>query len=165
MTELLILLAGVTLLALSLGLPLLVRTESLVPDMIGLGVLAVAVLAYVWSFGIWWTLAPVLAIFALVARLDRKGQEKTYPETGTSDRARLRLRLWAAANGLSIVPLALVILALATGVGAERVKDLLLPLLLVMLVASSAFRFSYNRSIPVEAPRRSDVEVERFLPK
>lgn len=151
-TEVLILIAGATLLTLSLGLPLLLRTDSLVPDMIGLGALAIAVLAYVWSFGIWWTLLPVLAIFALVAWMDRKGEEEPYSETGMGNRTRLRFRLWAAANALAIIPLGLVVLALATGVGAESVEDVLLPLLLVMLVASSAFRFSYNRSITVGTP-------------
>ena len=155
-TELLILIAGVALLILALGLPLLLRKDSLVPDMIGLGVLAVAILAYVWTFGIWWTLLPVVAIFALVAWMDRKGGEKPHPETGMSDRTRLRFRLWAAANGLSIIPLALVILAMATRIGAGSVKEVLLPMLLVMLAASSAFRFSYNRSIPIGAPVTSD---------
>ena len=134
----------------ALGLPLLIRTESHVPDMIGLGILVAAVLAYVWAFGIWWTLLPVAAIFALIAWMDREPGAQPDPENGMSDRTRLRFRLWAAANGLSAIPLALVIWAIATGSGAV-VKDLLLPSLLVMVVASSAFRFSYNRSIPAKA--------------
>jgi hypothetical protein len=140
----------------ALGLPLLLRKDSLVPDMIGLGILGSAVLAYVWSFGIWWTLVPVAAIFALVAWMDREGEEKPYPETGMSARTRLRFRLWVAANALSLIPLALLVLAMATGIGAPTATGILIPSMLVMLVASSAFRFSYNRSIPGEPRAMAD---------
>jgi hypothetical protein len=148
--QVLILIAGAVLLTLVLGLPLLLRKDSLIPDMIGLVILGVVVLGFVWLTGLWWTLVPVLAIAALVAWMDGKPEETPHPQTGMSERTRARFRLWQASNWLNFILFGLIILAMATGGGGGSGMRVVPPLLLVMLVASSAFRFSYNRSIRSE---------------
>src|SRR4051812_47720477 len=100
LAQALILIAGMALFTLLIGLPLLLPRNSPIPDTIGLFVLAVAVLAFAWLEGSWWTLLPVLAIAALVSWMDRKPEQPPYPETGMSERSRARFRLWRAANRL-----------------------------------------------------------------
>lgn len=151
LAEVLVLTSCVALLALMLGLPLLLPRDSLIPDLLAFGLLSIVVLAFVWGTGAYWTLLPVLAVVALVAWMDREGREppRQIPpggETGMSDRTRLRFGLWRAANGVMMTLAIGVMIALATGRGAIVIMDLIVPGILVTLVASAAFRFSYNRS-------------------
>ena len=149
--QVLILIFCVALMVLLLGLPLLLPEGSPVPDMIAFGLLSIAVLAFVWSTGAYWTLLPILAVVGLGVWLDREGREppSEIPRgagTGMSARTRLRLRLWRAAS-LATMALAIAVVgSLATDLGATITMDLIAPCILVTLVASAAFRFSYNRS-------------------
>ena len=160
--ETLILVLCVALLTLSLGLPLLVKPDSLVPDMVAFGILAAVVLAFAWGTGAYWIILPILAVIAFVAWLDGERQSgpaapagksgsRQAPEggpgdsgTGPSDRTRLRLRLWRAANGLQLALLAGVVVLIATGIGGRPFD--LVPWLMVAMVATAAFRFSFYRS-------------------
>jgi hypothetical protein len=149
--QVLILIFCVALLVLLLGLPLLLPEGSPVPDMLAFGLLSIAVLAFVWSTGAYWTLLPIAAIAALVAWLDRERGELPREfspggGSGVSDRTRLRLRLWRAANRLMMVLLAGIAIALAAGLSATTINDFVTPWILVALVAGAAFRFSYYRS-------------------
>jgi len=145
--ETLILIFCLALLTLLLGLPLLLKPDSPIPDMIGFGILTLVVLAFVWSSGAYWIILPILAVAAFVAWLEREGKgglEGGGGGTGLSDRTRRRLRLWRAANLLQFVLLVAVVVLLATGIGM-RSKDLV-PWMLVTMVATAAFRFSFYRS-------------------
>jgi hypothetical protein len=146
--EMLILILCMALLILLLGLPLLVRPDSPIPDMIGFGILTFLVLAFVWSSGAYWIILPILALVGFVAWLDREG--KSGPEScgggecGLSDRTKLRLRLWRAAIGLQFALLVGVVAQIATGIGMRSMD--LVPWMLVTMVATVAFRFSFYRS-------------------
>ncbi|HEV7661500.1 MAG TPA: hypothetical protein VGO55_16800 [Allosphingosinicella sp.] len=140
MPEIPILVLGVIFLTLALGLPLLLKPDSALPDMIGLAILAVLVLAYVWSSGAYWTLLPILAVPAFLAWLDRAGGE-----TGAGDRTLLRFRLWRAANRLQLALIAGVLVLLAAGSGFDTL-GLVVPWILVALVATAGLRHSFNRS-------------------
>lgn len=160
--ETLILIFCVALLILSLGLPLLVKPDSPIPDITAFGILTFVVLAFVWATGAYWILFPILVLSAFVAWLDREGQggpvtpagkdgSRQTPEgsrgdggTGLSDRTKLRLRLWRAANRLQLVLLAGMVALIATGIGMRSVN--LVPWIVVTIVATAAFRFSFHRA-------------------
>lgn len=146
--ETLILIFCLALLTLLLGLPLLLKPDSPIPDMIGFGILTLVVLAFVWSTGAYWIILPILAVVAFVAWLEREGQGG--PEggggggTALSDRTRRRLRLWRAANLLQLALLAGVVALIVSGIGTRAVD--LVPWMLVTMVATAALRFSFYRS-------------------
>ena len=160
MPDVLILIFCVTLLILALGLPLLLKRDSLVPDIIAFGILAVVVLVYVLVTGAYWITLPILALLAFVAWLDRGGQNA--PETlgnggdnrggaplgggasGANDRTQLRLRLWRTANRLQAVLVACVLIFAAAGF--TRSIELIVPWIVIVMVAMAAFRFSFYRS-------------------
>lgn len=146
-----------------LGLPLLVRPDSPIPDLIAFGILTLFVLACVGGTGAYWIILPILAVIAFVAWLDGEGQSgpaapagkggsRQTPEgsggdagTGLSDRTELRFRLWRAANRLQFALVAGVVVLIATGFGIRTVVNLV-PWMMVMMVATAAFRFSFYRS-------------------
>lgn len=158
----LILILCMALLTLSLGLPLLVKPDSPIPDMIAFGVLTFIVLAFVWGTGAYWIILPILALVAFVAWLDREGQSGPVAPagkggsrqtsegsrgdggTGLSARTRLRFRLWRAANRLQLAVLVGVVALIATGIGMRSVD--LVPWMVITMVATAAFRFSFYRS-------------------
>ena len=144
MIEVLILIAVVTLLTLTLGLPLLLRPDSLVPDLIAFGLLAVYVAFAIWASGAWWILLPILALAAWVVRFDDAGPAAPAdpgPDArGMSARTRLRLRLWRIARFAFLVPVA-AFFFLPPG-NANNV----LACMTVALVAAQLFRFSFYRA-------------------
>jgi L-asparagine transporter-like permease len=149
LAEVLILMLGVTVLTLLLGLPLLPPKESLIPDMIGLGILTVAVLAFVWRTGIWWVLLPVLALAALVAWMDRADHDASLERSASANRTRLRFQLVRASNRLTLVVLVVLVIdliAMATEVRGAIILELIVPWLLVTMVATALFRLSYSRA-------------------
>lgn len=144
--DVLILIACVVVLTLLLGLPLLLKPDSPIPDIIGFGILAAFVLFYVWSMGDWWIILPILAVLALMAWLDREGQEaRPERETGMSDRTRLRFRLWRAAHYVQLALIAFVLISFATGFAATALRPIV-SCMVIMMVAGAAFRFSCVRS-------------------
>jgi hypothetical protein len=115
--ELAILMLCVVLLTFLLGIPLLLKPDSLIPDIISFGILSVVVMAFIWSSGDYWIVLPILAVMAFVAWLDRDGQATPVGKSAApqpaegrrgegaarvSDRTRLRLRLWRVANHLGL---------------------------------------------------------------
>ena len=130
----------------ALGLPLLLRRDSPIPDMIGHVILAFLVLGFVWISRVWWMLPAIVGIAALVVWMDRGKAEPARQDTDRSDRTRLRLRLWLAAVCLMVVTVALLWGSLLTGIGLGSIMKLVVPTLLLLLVASQAFRLSYYRS-------------------
>lgn len=156
----LILILCMVLLTLVLGLPLLLKPDSLVPDIIAFGILGVAVLAFVWGTGAYWIAIPILALVAFVAWLDREGQNvpatlsnegedgrRDGPgggATGANRRTGLPLRLWRTAL---VVQTALVACALILpAAGFIGFVELILPWMVITMVAMAAFRYSFYRS-------------------
>jgi hypothetical protein len=158
--DLLILIVCVALLTLALGLPLLLKRDSLVPDIIAFGILAVAVVAFIWATGAYWIIFPILALIAFVAWLDRGGQNR--PTTlgneggnrrrdalggggsGANGRTQLRLRLWRAAIRVQLALVACVLILPAAGFMWS--VGLIVPWMVIVAVAMGAFRFSFFRS-------------------
>ena len=145
MLELLILFVLMALLIVVLGLPLLLGSDSLVPDYLGFGIVALAVGWFVWD-GLWWILPPIAALVALVVRLDKGGgdapAEPASPErSGWSARTRLRFRLWCAAS-LAVPLLIACFFLLPDGTGVW----VAIPGLVIAMAAMSLFRFSFVRS-------------------
>lgn len=142
----LILIAIVIPMTLLLGLPLLLRPDSRIPDMIGFGLLAVFVGISVWATGAWWILLPILALASWLVWLDERGQQApaapTAPDrAGWNARARLRFRLWCTANAATPV-LVVSLFFLPAG----SVTSIVLPGLMIAMAASSVFRFSFYRA-------------------
>lgn len=150
MPETFILVIFIALLTLALGLPLLVKPDSLVPDIFALGILTVVALGFAWGMGAWWILLPILALVAFVVWLDRSGDRQA-PENGSgggngwSTRTTLRFRLWRAANRLQLALIACVLAFSATGFGLTAVTPMI-AWLVVTMVAAAAFRFSFYRA-------------------
>jgi hypothetical protein len=147
MPNVLILIVCVVPLALSIGLPLLLKPESRVPDYLGFGALGAAVLGYAWATGAWWMLLAALAIGAFAAWLDRTGPEPapTVPPTderGWSDRTRSRFRRWRLAHYLSVALILGIVILVATGVRLVYLDQVAGGMLLSVL-ASHIFRFSF----------------------
>jgi hypothetical protein len=147
-TDVLILILCVVVLALSLGLPFLLKPDSLIPDIAGVGLLTVMVVGFAWVMEVWWICLPVLAIIAFVAWLDRKGGWSAAEGRGEVGRTQLRFQLWRAANGLLLILGVCVLALFATGSGLVR---LMVPWIPVFVVASFAFRFSFYRSCRQDA--------------
>ncbi|HYD11591.1 MAG TPA: hypothetical protein VEC11_01960 [Allosphingosinicella sp.] len=146
MLGLLILFAGLGLLVVVLGLPLLLGSDSPVPDYIGFVILASMIALVVWGMGAWWLLAPIAFLVALTLWLDRAGGEApvdpaALDERGWSARTRLRFRLWAAA--LLAPPLLIASLFILP----EGSFSIVVPGLVIAMTAMSLFRFSFTRSI------------------
>lgn len=148
--ETLILILFVALLILALGLPLLVGPDSLVPDIVALGILTAVVLGFAWGTGAWWIFLPILALGALLVWLER-GDDRQVPENGSgggngwSNRTALRFRLWRGANFLQLALIACVLAIGATGFGLTAVKPMI-AWMVVTMVAAAAFRFSFYRA-------------------
>jgi hypothetical protein len=158
--DVLILIVCMVLLTLTLGLPLLLKPDSLLPDIVAFAILAVAILAFIWSTGAYWITFPILSLMALVIWLDREGQHKpttlsddaenprhdtvVYGAAGTNGRTQLRLRLWRAANRVQMALVASVVILLAAGF--TRSLELIVPWMVIVTVAMVAFRFSFLRS-------------------
>ena len=160
MPDVLILIVCVALLTLALGLPLLLKRDSLVPDIIAFGILAVAVVAFVWATGAYWITLPISALIAFVAWLDRGEQNRPTTlcdegenrrrdalgggATGANGRTQLRLRLWRAAIRVQLALVACVLILSAAGF--IRSIALIVPWMVIVAVAMVAFRFSFFRS-------------------
>lgn len=152
MPDVLILIVCVVLLTLALGLPLLLKPDSVLPDILVFGILAVAVLVFVWGTGAYWIFLPILALLAFVAWLERDGQN--WPNAGrdaldggaagTNGPSQLRLRLWRTAIRVQIALVACVVILPVAGV--TRSVQLIVPWMVVVLVAMVAFRFSFFRA-------------------
>jgi len=158
--DVLILIVCVALLTLALGLPLLLKPDSLVPDIIAFGILAVAVLAFIWVMGAYWITLPILALVAFVAWLDRGEQSRPATlgdeggnrgrdalgggATAANGRTQLRLRLWRAAILVQMALVACVVILPAAGF--MRSIELIVPWMVIVTVAMVAFRFSFFRS-------------------
>jgi hypothetical protein len=158
--DVLILIVCVALLTLALGLPLLLKPDSLIPDIIASGILAVAVLTFVWGTGAYWITFPIFALVAFVAWLDRGGQN--WPRTlasgggdrraealgagvaGTNGRTQFRFGLWRTAIRVQMAMGACVVILLAAGF--MRSLELIVPWMVIVGVAMVVFRFSFFRS-------------------
>ncbi len=145
--ELWIMIAIVLLMPLMLGLPLLLKPDSPIPDRLGFGLLAVMLLFCMWSLGLWWVLLPILALVALVAWLDREGPApKGAAAAGDGPRLgarlRLRLRLWGAAR---LASLALIVSLFFLPAGSA--STIVLPGLMIGMAATTLFRFSFARAL------------------
>jgi hypothetical protein len=149
--ELLILLAFVTLMTLALGLPLLLKPDSAIPDMIGFGIMSAAVLAFIWVLEAYWVILPILAVVALVVWLDRDRREGSTARAGNgatggvSDRTELRFRLWRTFNRLTLILAGSALLLFVTASGMAAVT-FIAGWMLAAMVASAAFRHSFYRS-------------------
>lgn len=146
MLPVLTLIACMVLLVLALGLPLLVGPDSPVPDIIAFIILAAMVAAGVWSTGAWWILLPILALVALVVRMDREGRDAPVDHAAAgrarmSTRTRLRFRLWCAANLATPALIASIFILPSGSAGA-----IVLPCLMIAMAAMILFRFSFCRS-------------------
>jgi hypothetical protein len=144
--QVLILIACMVLLVLALGLPLLVGPDSPVPDVMAFVILAAMIAAGVWSTGAWWILLPILALVALVVRMDREGRDAAVDHAAAdrarmSTRTRLRFRLWCAAN-LAIPALIAALFFLPQGSAGAFV----VPCLVIAMAAMTLFRFAFYRS-------------------
>ena len=160
MPDVLILIVCVTLLALALGLPLLLKPDSLIPDIIAFAIVAAAVLAFVLGTGAYWITVPISALVAFAAWLERGG--RNWPRTladggvnrraegpgagvaGTNGRTRFRFGLWRAAIRVQMAIGACVVILLATGL--TRFLELIVPWMAIVGVAMVVFRFSFFRS-------------------
>jgi hypothetical protein len=149
----LILIPVVALIIVALGLPLLVRQNSLVPDSVGFGILSLVVLGCAWGMGAWWIFVPILAIVGFVIWLDRGSRRS--PEDGSDGGATLRLRLWRAAQRLQLVLMVCGLALFATGFGL-RAAEPVIAWGVVMWVAAAAFRFSFCRACRHDSRTRSD---------
>ena len=145
MPDALFLILFIALLILALGLPLLVRPDSLAPDIVTLGILTAVVLGFAWGMVAWWILLPILALMAFVVWLERGDRQAPEDGNGWSDRITLRFRLWGAANLLQLVLIACVLAFSATGFGLTAVKPMI-AWMVVTMVAAAAFRFSFYRA-------------------
>jgi hypothetical protein len=148
--ELLILIICMGLLIAVLGLPLILGSDSPIPDYLGFGILAVPVALFVWG-GVWWILLPIAFLAALVIWMDRGGQHATVDPAaldhrGWSGRTRLRFRLWCLA--LFAPPL----LFGSIFVLPEGSLLIVVPSMVVAMAAMSLFRFSFYRSAMRDEP-------------
>ena len=143
MPDALILIPIVLLIIVALGLPLLVRRDSLVPDIVALGILTVFVLGCAWGMGAWWIFVPIFAIVGFVAWLDRGGGLALDDRSGGG--TTLRLRLWRAAQRLQLLLMVCALLLGATGFGLRAIQPVI-AWGVVMWVAAAAFRFSFYRA-------------------
>jgi len=146
MLGVLILFALMVLLVVVLGLPLVLESDSPVPDFIGVFILAAIVAIYVWGGGAWWILLPIAALLAWVVWLDKAGRAApaapaALDHRGWSARTRLRFRLFCAAN-LAIPALIASLFVLPEGSAGAFV----VPLLVIAMAAMSLFRFSFYRA-------------------
>ena len=141
----LILVACMVLVVVLLGLPLLLRPDSPIPDVIGFGILAAWILFCVWTVALWWVLIPVLGLVGLAVWLDRERPgaraAATLDGRGMSARTRQRFRLWRVAN-VTILALGASVFFLPAG----SAGGLILPGLMIAMVAVALFRFSFYRS-------------------
>lgn len=148
--EIVILIICMGLLIAVLGLPLILGSDSPVPDYLGFGILAVPVAWFVWG-GLWWILLPIAALVALVIWINRGGKDApadpaALDQRGWSARTRLRFRLWCLA--LFAPPL----LFASLFVLPEGSLMLVVPLMVVAMAAMSLFRFSFYRSAMRDEP-------------
>ncbi len=155
MSDVLILIVCIALLTLALGLPLLFRPDSELPDMLCLGFFALIVLYFAWSKGDWWILLPCAAFVALVLWMDRDRPDLPLPDPspgryGMSERTWLRFQLWRWANrvGSALVYGSIILLLMDWRVIS---LGLAVNLLLISLVASNLFRVSFYRSVRRDA--------------
>ena len=160
MLSALILFACMVLLVFVLGLPLLLRPDSPIPDIIAFCLLVAMVAAFIWGTGAWWILLPILALVALTVRLDRPAPAADLPEAGAgmSRPVRLRFRLWRWAIGASFALTISVFVLPAVGQG-RAVTGVVVPLMMVAMTAMALFRFAFTRACRREAdgsPRGDD---------
>lgn len=140
----LILVACMVLLVLALGLPLLLRPDSPVPDILGGGVWAAMILYGFWMEALWWVLLPILALIGLTVWLDKASAGEAplaVDRRGMSARTRLRFRLSRLAN-LAILALIVSLFVLPAG----STRPYLFPAMLIGMSAMVLFRFSFYRS-------------------
>jgi hypothetical protein len=138
------------------ALPPLFGSDSRLPDGIGFFVLAVMVAAICWLMGAWWVLLPIALLVAWVHWLDKEVRDgpadpAALDEDGTSARTRVRGVRWGTAAIVAASLFCASFVLPGIGAGAE-ILDLLVPGLVVALVATGLFRFSYYRSV-----RRDDI--------
>jgi hypothetical protein len=148
--ELVILIICMGLLIAVLGLPLVLGSDSPIPDYLGFGIVALPVAWFVWG-GVWWILLPIAFLVALVIRMDKGGQQAPVDSAaldhrGWSGRTRLRFRLWCLA--LLGPPL----LFASIFVLPEGSLAIVIPSMVVALAAMSLFRFSFYRSAMRDEP-------------
>ena len=151
-----ILIACLALLVVVQGLPAILGSDSPVADGVGFVILAVMVAAIIWFMGAWWVLVPIAGLGAWVHWLDEEvragpADPAGLDENGTSARTRARGLRWRVAW---IVAAALLVANFVLpGIGADiAVLEILIPGLVIVLVATGLFRFSYCRSA-----RRDDI--------
>jgi hypothetical protein len=150
MVPALLLIACMVLLVFLLGLPLLLRPDSPVPDIVALGLLAVIVLAFAWGTGAWWILLPILALAALLAWLDRRDEtalRDAGPDGGEerSRRTLSRFRLWRAAHHVQFALIVSVFVLPAVGAG-KAIGTAIVPCMVIALAMGALFRFAFVRS-------------------
>jgi hypothetical protein len=148
--HLLILIILMALLVVVLGLPLLLGSDSPIPDYIGFGIVAAAVGFFVWS-GIWWILLPIAFLVALVVWMDSGGQDAPADPAGLdrrgwSARTRLRFGLWCAAI------LAIPALIASVFILPDGSVGIVMSTMVIVMAAMSLFRFSFCRSARRDEP-------------
>jgi hypothetical protein len=129
------------------------------------------VLGFAWGMGAWWILVPILGLVTLAAWLDKA--DRTAPRedrpgnTGISGPARLRFRLWHAAQYLQLALIASVFVLPAAGAG-KAVGTVIAPCMAIALAAGALFRFGFVRSCRRDeraaAGRRQQKELVRGDP-
>lgn len=144
--NLILMIVCVILLIPAVGLPLLLKPGSPVPDYIGLGLLAAMIAFAIWTAGDWWLLLAIAALVALVIRMDRDGQASpvAYADLdrrGWSKRTRLHLRLGCASQlaGLALLGSLFILPAYIT-------RTFAFPGMIIVFTAMSLFRLSFYRS-------------------
>ena len=150
MLEIAILIICMALLIAVLGLPLVLGSDSPIPDYLGFFILAAVIAWFVWSGG-WWILPPIAALVALTVWLDRAGRDAPVDSAaldhrGWSARTRLRFRLWC----LSLLAPLLLIGSLFVAPQGSLV--ILISCMPVAIAAMSLFRFSFYRSMMRDQP-------------
>ena len=133
-----------------LGLPLVLGSDSPIPDYLGFGIVAVPVALFVWG-GVWWILLPIAVLVAVVIWMDSGGRQApadpaALDHRGWSARTRLRFRLWCLA--LLAPPL----LFASIFVLPQGSLMIVVPLMVVAMAAMSLFRFSFYRSAMRDEP-------------
>ncbi len=144
--ELILMIAIILLIPFALGLELLLRPGSPVPDYLGYGLWAAMILFCIWSQALWWVLLPILALIALFVWLDRdrSGPREAPPALdgrGMSRRTRLRFRLGCASQ--LVLP---VMIASLFILPAGSLRNVFFPVLLIAMTGMVLFRASFYRS-------------------
>ncbi len=166
--DLILMIAIILLIPFALGLPLLFRPGSIIPDLIAAVLMACLIGVYIWSSGDLWIVVPILGLLVLVGWMDRRDRALTdrplAEGRSMSRQSWFRLRLWRAANRAGLLLLAGVLLLIMTG-SARPVGNLIAPVLLLSMLTTCAFRFGFYRSAERDEGAPAGAAHANFLEK